>query len=130
MSLAQVKAWFANKRNRTLNTKPKRQRSRLQQQFNTLCEQLATDEMNSDNVTEVEGCDKHLINAPKPYHAVLNRISDVHFTAPLSHAYSKSSSSDIHSNDGVSSLLQSNMYMNSAMQNNMNAFMNLEAFST
>lgn len=32
ISLAQVKAWFANKRNRTLNTRPKRQRTSIQQQ--------------------------------------------------------------------------------------------------
>ena len=35
VSLAQVKAWFANKRNRTLNTRPKRQRQMAMTQLGT-----------------------------------------------------------------------------------------------
>ena len=45
ITLAQVKAWFANKRNRTLNTRPKRQKHNLQKQLNLLCSQLAVDSM-------------------------------------------------------------------------------------
>ena len=40
ISLSQVKAWFANKRNRTLNTKPKRQKVRAHQQLTSICQQL------------------------------------------------------------------------------------------
>lgn len=38
ISLAQVKAWFANKRNRTLNTKPKRQKAHYQKQIQKACD--------------------------------------------------------------------------------------------
>ena len=40
VSVAQVKAWFANKRNRTLNTKPKRQQMKLKQQLTDICDKL------------------------------------------------------------------------------------------
>ncbi len=40
ITLAQVKAWFANKRNRSANTKPKRQKHRLQQHLRTICDAL------------------------------------------------------------------------------------------
>ncbi len=43
ISLAQVKAWFANKRNRTLNTKPKRQKMKMQQQLTHICDKLIGD---------------------------------------------------------------------------------------
>ena len=40
IGVTQVKAWFANKRNRTLNTKPKRQQFRLQQQLVSICDKM------------------------------------------------------------------------------------------
>ena len=41
IGVTQVKAWFANKRNRTLNTKPKRQQFRLQQHLVSICDKMA-----------------------------------------------------------------------------------------
>lgn len=40
IGVTQVKAWFANKRNRTLNTKPKRQQFRLQQHLVSICDKM------------------------------------------------------------------------------------------
>ena len=43
ITVAQVKAWFANKRNRTLNTRPKRQKFKLHQQMgmaDSLCSSI------------------------------------------------------------------------------------------
>ena len=45
LTLAQVKAWFANKRNRSLNTKPKRKKLKLQQQLSSICQNLITGEL-------------------------------------------------------------------------------------
>ena len=42
-SIVQVKAWFANKRNRTLNTRPKRQQMRMKQQLQE--QQLQQDQL-------------------------------------------------------------------------------------
>ena len=48
IALAQVKAWFANKRNRTLNTKPKRQRVRLQRELDSMhAQQCELDSMHA-----------------------------------------------------------------------------------
>ena len=44
ITVTQVKAWFANKRNRTLNTKPKRQQMALKSQLASLCEKLGASE--------------------------------------------------------------------------------------
>lgn len=41
ISMAQVKAWFANKRNRSLNTKPKREKQRMESQLTQIYQQLA-----------------------------------------------------------------------------------------
>jgi len=40
ISVSQVKAWFANKRNRSMNTKPKREKQKLEQQLNLICQQI------------------------------------------------------------------------------------------
>lgn len=49
VTIAQVKAWFANKRNRSLNTRPKRQKYRMmqQQQMRGVCNRLETDNSSS-----------------------------------------------------------------------------------
>lgn len=43
ISVTQVKSWFANKRNRSNNTRPKVQKRQLEDQLLTLCHQLARD---------------------------------------------------------------------------------------
>lgn len=43
LSLAQVKAWFANKRNRTNNTKPKKQKMQVEKKLLSICTELSTD---------------------------------------------------------------------------------------
>ncbi|CAH1780082.1 unnamed protein product [Owenia fusiformis] len=40
ITIAQVKAWFANKRNRTFNTRPKRQQRQLEQKLNSICKDM------------------------------------------------------------------------------------------
>ncbi|CAC5404865.1 unnamed protein product [Mytilus coruscus] len=44
VSLGQVKAWFANKRNRTNNTKPKRQKIQVEKKLLTICSEIAGDD--------------------------------------------------------------------------------------
>ena len=41
LSLSQVKAWFANKRNRTNNTKPKKQKLQMEKQLWNICTELS-----------------------------------------------------------------------------------------
>ena len=42
ITIAQVKAWFANKRNRSLNTKPKRQKYSIQNQLSDVCHKFVS----------------------------------------------------------------------------------------
>ena len=43
LTLSQVKAWFANKRNRTSNTKPKKQKMQVEKQLLSICKELVHD---------------------------------------------------------------------------------------
>ena len=43
LTLSQVKAWFANKRNRTSNTKPKKQKIQVEKQLLNICKGLVND---------------------------------------------------------------------------------------
>ena len=65
ISLSQVKAWFANKRNRSLNTRPKRQKMKMQQQLMSACEKLSTGAGNM--------CYNHSTN--KNYNVLMHELS-------------------------------------------------------
>ena len=43
LTLSQVKAWFANRRNRTSNTKPKKQKIQVERQLLSICKELVHD---------------------------------------------------------------------------------------
>lgn len=48
ISLAQVKSWFANKRNRSHNTRPKKQKKEMEGRLMDICHQLAIDASKPD----------------------------------------------------------------------------------
>lgn len=48
ISLAQVKSWFANKRNRSNNTRPKKQKQEMEERLMEICHQLARDACKPD----------------------------------------------------------------------------------
>ena len=50
ITLAQVKAWFANRRNRTNNTKPKRQKLQVERKLLTICTELKTGTSNTPRI--------------------------------------------------------------------------------
>lgn len=60
ISLSQVKAWFANKRNRTANTKPKRQKMQVEQSLMSIC-------------SELTGSEK----TPRMYGDIIQQLSDI-----------------------------------------------------
>lgn len=43
ISVPQVKSWFANKRNRSNNTRPKVEKKKMEQKLLNICKQLASD---------------------------------------------------------------------------------------
>ena len=56
ISVSQVKSWFANKRNRSNNTRPKKQRQVMENQLMNICHQLAQDarKPNKDNAYYIQ----------------------------------------------------------------------------
>lgn len=66
ISIAQVKAWFANKRNRTNNTKPKKQKKSMEKQLLTICSDLTTDGRS---------------HSTKLYGDIIQQLSDIVHTA-------------------------------------------------
>ncbi|XP_071086475.1 pre-B-cell leukemia transcription factor 4-like [Haliotis cracherodii] len=60
ISLSQVKAWFANKRNRSANTKPKRQKMQVEQSLMSIC-------------SELSGSEK----TPRMYGDIIQQLSDI-----------------------------------------------------
>ena len=50
ITLTQVNAWFANRRNRSGNTKPKQQKRKLEEQILALCQELSTQNDQQDAV--------------------------------------------------------------------------------
>lgn len=61
ISLGQVKAWFANKRNRTSNTKPKKQKQQVEKKLLTICSELTS----GDNKT------------PRLYGDIIQKLSNI-----------------------------------------------------
>ena len=68
ISVAQVKGWFANKRNRSLNTKPKRQKRQMEQKLFAICNQLSSNERPAD-----------------VYRDIISQLSDVLMTSEMSY---------------------------------------------
>ncbi|KAH3775122.1 uncharacterized protein LOC127845684 [Dreissena polymorpha] len=68
LSLSQVKAWFANKRNRTNNTKPKKQKIQVEKRLISICSELSGN------------------NRPQPrlYGDIIKQLSDI---VQTSHAF-------------------------------------------
>ncbi|XP_069114805.1 homeobox protein extradenticle-like [Argopecten irradians] len=64
LSLAQVKAWFANKRNRTSNTKPKKQKQQVEKKLLSICSGLTSTGVGSDK-------------APRLYGDIIRQLSDI-----------------------------------------------------
>ncbi|XP_021352393.1 pre-B-cell leukemia transcription factor 4-like [Mizuhopecten yessoensis] len=64
LSLAQVKAWFANKRNRTSNTKPKKQKQQVERKLLSICSGLT----GSGGTTD---------KAPRLYGDIIRQLSDI-----------------------------------------------------
>lgn len=62
LSLGQVKAWFANKRNRTNNTKPKKQKMCVEKKLLSICTELSTDFPRS---------------TPRLYGQIIQQLSDI-----------------------------------------------------
>ena len=56
ITVSQVKSWFANKRNRSNNTRPKKQRKVMEHQLMNICHQLAQDarKPNKDNAYYIQ----------------------------------------------------------------------------
>ena len=56
INVSQVKSWFANKRNRSNNTRPKKQRKVMEDQLMNICHQLAQDarKPNKDNAYYIQ----------------------------------------------------------------------------
>ncbi|XP_052815124.1 homeobox protein ceh-40-like [Mya arenaria] len=72
LSLSQVKAWFANKRNRSNNTKPKKQKIQVEKKLLSIC-------------TELSGGQQA---RPRLYGDIIKQLSDIVNT---SHAFNKGS---------------------------------------
>nr|BAW32718.1 spiralian-TALE-D homeobox protein [Nipponacmea fuscoviridis] len=64
ISLAQVKAWFANKRNRSSNTKPKRQKQQVEKRLLNIC-------------TELTSSGESGGKSPKMYGEIIQQLSDI-----------------------------------------------------
>ena len=62
ISLSQVKAWFANKRNRTSNTKPKKQKLQVEKRLLSICNELCNDTPR---------------RTPKLYGDIIQQLSDI-----------------------------------------------------
>ncbi|KAK3086503.1 hypothetical protein FSP39_019322 [Pinctada imbricata] len=60
ISVPQVKAWFANRRNRTSNTKPKRQKLQVEKKLLTICTELNGD-----------------ARQPRVYSDIIKQLSDI-----------------------------------------------------
>lgn len=61
LSLGQVKAWFANKRNRTNNTKPKKQKMKVEKKLLSICSELSSG----------------TANKPQFYGQIIEQLSDI-----------------------------------------------------
>lgn len=73
VSVSQVKAWFANKRNRTLNTRPKRQKMEMQKKLLNACDNLhatSQDPNNNSKSNDTNG-------KAKNFHALMQEMSAV-----------------------------------------------------
>ena len=68
LSLSQVKAWFANKRNRTNNTKPKKQKQHVENRLLSICTELSTDNGQT---------------RPRMYGDIIKQLSDIVNSAPV-----------------------------------------------
>ncbi|XP_060599223.1 pre-B-cell leukemia transcription factor 2-like [Ruditapes philippinarum] len=62
LSLSQVKAWFANKRNRTNNTKPKKQKIQVEKKLLNICTELSNGQPGS---------------TPRFYGQIIAQLSDI-----------------------------------------------------
>ena len=62
LSLSQVKAWFANKRNRTNNTKPKKQKMQVEKKLLNICTELSNGRP---------------ANTPRFYGQIIAQLSDI-----------------------------------------------------
>lgn len=67
LTVSQVKAWFANKRNRTNNTKPKKQKQQVEKKLLTICTELS----NSGT------------SRPRLYGDIIKQLSDIVNSAPV-----------------------------------------------
>lgn len=61
ISLSQVKAWFANRRNRTSNTKPKKQKQQVEKKLLSICTELSGDNSKT----------------PRLYGDIIQQLSDI-----------------------------------------------------
>ena len=68
ITVSQVKSWFANKRNRSNNTRPKKQKKVMEEQLMDICHQLARDarKPNKDNAYYIQQLSS-LIDATKQH---------------------------------------------------------------
>lgn len=64
LSLGQVKAWFANKRNRTSNTKPKKQKQQVEKKLLSICTGLTGSGVSTDK-------------GPRLYGDIIRQLSDI-----------------------------------------------------
>lgn len=62
LSLSQVKAWFANKRNRTSNTKPKKHKLQVEKRLLSICTELCNDRQSQ---------------TPKLYGDIIQQLSNI-----------------------------------------------------
>lgn len=68
LTVSQVKAWFANKRNRTHNTKPKKQKKQVEKKLLSICTELSSSNTGG---------------RPRLYGDIIKKLSDIVNSAPV-----------------------------------------------